>query len=141
LKALINDQFGRLDQLCEALDIKMWPWHGDISSGVKARLLKKPEEVLLITPESLEALLCNRGTSIAAVSRNARFFVVDELHAFIGSERGKQLQSLMHRIERTVGRTIPRIGLSATLDDRSLAGMFLRPGGTPALVESKSSGV
>ena len=141
LKALINDQFGRLDQLCEALDIKVWPWHGDISSGVKVRFLKKPEGVLLITPESLEALLCNRGTSITAVFRDARFFVVDELHAFIGSERGKQLQSLMHRIERTAGRTIPRIGLSATLGDMSLAGMFLRPGGAPALVESKSSGV
>lgn len=141
LKALINDQFGRLDKLCEALEIKVWPWHGDITSSVKAKFLKKPEGVLLITPESLEAMLCNRGTSIAVVSKDARFFVVDELHAFIGSERGKQLQSLMHRIDRAAGRSIPRIGLSATLGDMSLAGTFLRPGGAPALVESKSSGV
>jgi ATP-dependent helicase Lhr and Lhr-like helicase len=139
LKALINDQFGRLDRLCEQLEIKVWPWHGDISAHVKARFLKKPEGVLLITPESLEAMLCNRGSSVTAVFRQATFIVVDELHAFIGSERGKQLQSLLHRIEMATGRMIPRIGLSATLGDMSLAGKFLRPGGMPAIVESKSS--
>jgi ATP-dependent Lhr-like helicase len=140
LKALINDQFGRLDRLCEQLEIKVWPWHGDISATIKTRFLKKPEGVLLITPESLEALLCNRGSSVAAVFRQLKFFVVDELHAFIGSERGKQLQSLMHRIEVSIGRKVPRIGLSATLGEMSLAGKFLRPGSSPALVQSKSSG-
>lgn len=140
LKALINDQFGRLDRLCELLEVTVWPWHGDISSTVKTRFLRKPSGVLLITPESLEALLCNRGSSVAAVFRQTQFFVVDELHAFIGSERGKQLQSLMHRIESAVGNRVPRIGLSATLGDMSLAGKFLRPNGTPEIVESRFSG-
>lgn len=142
LKALINDQFGRLDRLCEQLDVPVWPWHGDISASTKQKFLNKRQGVLLITPESLEALLCNRGTAVAAAFERVTFFVVDELHAFIGSERGKQLQSLMHRIERVLGRTVPRIGLSATLGDMSLAAGFLRPGGAAgvALVESKSSG-
>lgn len=140
LKALINDQFGRLDRLCEQLEVSVWPWHGDVSSSVKTRFLKKPSGVLLITPESLESLLCNRGSSVAAVFRQAAFIIVDELHAFIGSERGKQLQSLLHRIESAVARKVPRIGLSATLGDMSLAGTFLRPGGRPELVESRSSG-
>lgn len=142
LKALINDQFGRLDRLCESLEVPVWPWHGDISSTTKTRFLTKRHGVLLITPESLEALLCNRGTSVAAIFQGAAFFVVDELHAFIGSERGKQLQSLMHRVDSTVGRRIPRIGLSATLGDMSLARQFLRPGSADAvaLVDSKSSG-
>lgn len=142
LKALINDQFGRLDRLCEQLEVPVWPWHGDISATTKTRFLAKREGVLLITPESLEALLCNRGTSIGAVFERLTFFVVDELHAFIGAERGKQLQSLMHRIERVIGRTVPRIGLSATLGDMSLAADFLRPGKGPAveMVESKTSG-
>ena len=139
LKALINDQFGRLSQLCEQLEIPVWPWHGDVSAATKTRFLAKRHGVLLITPESLEALLCNRGTSIAAVFGSLTFFVVDELHAFIGSERGKQLQSLMHRVERAIGRSVPRIGLSATLGDMSLAAEFLRPGAGSgvALVESK----
>lgn len=142
LKALINDQFGRLDRMCEHLDIPVWPWHGDVSASHKTRFLSKRHGVLLITPESLEALLCNRGSSISAVFQHISFFVVDELHAFIGSERGKQLQSLMHRIERAVGRTIPRIGLSATLGDMRLAADFLRPGRGQevALVDSKSEG-
>ena len=142
LKALINDQFGRLERLCEQLEVPVWPWHGDISSSSKTRFLTKRQGVLLITPESLEALLCNRGTAISAVFGEAAFFVVDELHAFIGSERGKQLQSLMHRLDAAVGRTVPRIGLSATLGDMRLAAEFLRPGAGEqvALVESKSSG-
>lgn len=143
LKALINDQFSRLDRLCENLEIPVWPWHGDISSTSKTRFLTKRHGVLLITPESLEALLCNRGSSVAAIFQNASYFIVDELHAFIGSERGKQLQSLMHRIERALSRPVPRIGLSATLGDMSLAADFLRPGKGPsvAMVESKSSGI
>ncbi len=143
LKALINDQFGRLDRLCESLEIPVWPWHGDISSTGKTKFLSKRHGVLLITPESLEALLCNRGSSVAAIFQNASYFIVDELHAFIGSERGKQLQSLMHRIEHSLSRTVPRVGLSATLGDMSLAADFLRPGKGPAvaMVESKSSGI
>lgn len=142
LKALINDQFGRLDRLCEQLEVPVWPWHGDISAPTKTRFLAKRQGVLLITPESLEALLCNRGTSVGPAFERLKFFVVDELHAFIGAERGKQLQSLMHRIERVIDRTVPRIGLSATLGDMSLAADFLRPGKGPAvaMVESKSSG-
>jgi len=142
LKALINDQFGRLDRLCENLEIPVWPWHGDISSTSKTKFVAKRHGVLLITPESLEALLCNRGSSIASIFKNIQYFIVDELHAFIGSERGKQLQSLMHRIEHTLGRTVSRVGLSATLGDMRLAADFLRPGNGPgvAMVESKSSG-
>lgn len=142
LKALINDQFGRLDRLCEQLEVPVWPWHGDISASKKTKFMAQRHGVLLITPESLEAILCARGTSVAAIFAQAMYFVVDELHAFIGSERGKQLQSLMHRIERVIGRAVPRIGLSATLGDMSLAATFLRPNNGPkvAIVESKSDG-
>ena len=113
LKALINDQFGRLDRLCEQLDVPVWPWHGDISASTKTKFLSRRQGVLLITPESLEAMLCNRGTSVASAFGQLTFFVIDELHAFIGSERGKQLQSLMHRIERVLDRRQSDAGYSA----------------------------
>jgi ATP-dependent Lhr-like helicase len=140
LKALINDQFGRLERLCENLEIPVWPWHGDISATTKKRFMSNPHGVLLITPESMEAILCNRGTSVKSIFKNTAFFIVDELHAFIGSERGKQLQSLMHRIEQVLARTVPRIGLSATLGDMSLASDFLCPGKaiSVSIVQSKS---
>lgn len=142
LKALINDQFVRLDRLCVDLEVPVWPWHGDVSATSKKRFLTQRCGVLLITPESLEALLCNRGSSVKSIFERTTFFVIDELHAFIGSERGKQLQSLMHRIEAVLDRQVPRIGLSATLGDMDLAKGFLRPGAASrvALVDSKSSG-
>lgn len=141
LKALINDQWGRLDRLCEQLEIPVVAWHGDISSSRKHRFLKCSEGVLLITPESLEALFVNRGSSLTGVFQNLRYVVVDELHAFIGSERGKQLQSLMHRVDIVAGRKLPRVGLSATLGDMRLGSEFLRPGQADdvTVIESKNS--
>lgn len=128
LKALINDQFGRLDAICDRLSIPVHRWHGDVGSARKKRVLRDPEGILLITPESLEAIFVNHGTRIEGVFSDLSYVVIDELHAFIGTERGKQLQSLLHRVELVLRRRIPRIGLSATLGDMHLAAEFLRPG-------------
>jgi len=128
LKALINDQYRRLSDLGEMLDVAIHPWHGDIDAGRKQKVLKNPSGVVLITPESLEALFVRRGSELAATFHALCYIVIDELHSFIGFERGCQLHSLMHRVELVVRRTIPRIGLSATLGDMSLAADFLRPG-------------
>lgn len=126
LKALINDQWGRLMGLCDSLDIPVVAWHGDVAASRKHKFIKNGRGVLLITPESLEALFVRRGTAMPGLMSKLRYVVVDELHAFIGSERGKQLQSLMCRLERAVGRGLPRVGLSATLGDMGLAAQFLR---------------
>ncbi|MGF6777412.1 DEAD/DEAH box helicase [Paraburkholderia sp. GAS334] len=141
LKALINDQWLRLERLCESLDIPVTGWHGDVSAGRKQRFLKHSAGVLLITPESLEALFVNRGSSLASIFSALRYVVVDELHAFIGSERGMQLQSLMHRVDRVCGRAVPRVGLSATLGDMRLAANFLRARATRPIdiIESASA--
>jgi ATP-dependent Lhr-like helicase len=127
LKALINDQFDRLDELCARVEIPVHRWHGDVSSAAKGRLLRDPDGVLLITPESLEAHFVLRGHSVPRLFAALDYVVVDELHAFIGAERGRQVQSLLHRLETAIGRRVPRIGLSATLGDMSLAAGFLRP--------------
>ena len=127
LKALINDQFSRMEQLCERLDIPVHPWHGDVSASKKGKFLKKSTGILLITPESLESLFVNHGNSIPQIFGDLLYIVVDELHSFIGSERGQQLQSLLQRIEFSIKRKIPRIGLSATIGDMDLASRFLRP--------------
>lgn len=128
LKALINDQADRLRDLCESLDIPVIGWHGDGSQSRKQKFLRELRGVLIITPESLEALFVNKGTAIPALASRTRYIVIDELHAFIGTERGKQVQSLLQRTELAGGRTIPRVGLSATLGDMALAADFLRPG-------------
>lgn len=127
LKALINDQFGRLELLCEKLEIPVTPWHGDSGVTKKKKFLQSQKGVVLITPESLEAMLMLRGHQIPNIFEKLRYIVIDELHAFIGSERGKQLQSQMHRLDVALKRTTPRIALSATLGDMEKAGEFLRP--------------
>ncbi len=134
LKALINDQWERLHALCETLDIPVVGWHGDVATTQKQRFLKTPRGVLLITPESLEALFVTRGTAMPGLMAGLRYIVIDELHAFIGSERGKQLQSLVHRVERLAGHRVPRVGLSATLGDMQLAACFLRPADPQAVL-------
>lgn len=75
--------------------------------------------------------------------RSLRAVVIDELHAFIGTERGMQLQSILSRIEVLTGRDhIDRIGLSATLGDMRLACEALRPGGGDqvTIIEGKDEG-
>lgn len=126
LKALINDQFERLELLFEEMNVPVHRWHGDVSSNRKQSFFENPSGVLLITPESLEAMFVRRGSQIATLFGGLRYVVIDELHAFIGSERGRQLQSLLHRIEVAVGRRISRIALSATLGDMGLGCAFLR---------------
>ena len=87
LKALINDQYDRLDRLCERAEISVHRWHGDVSGSSKQRLLKEPSGVLLITPESLEALFVNRGTAIPGLFAGLRYVVIDEMHSFIATPR------------------------------------------------------
>ncbi len=128
LKALINDQHRRLAEIGEGLQIPVNAWHGDIASGKKRRVLENPAGVVLITPESLEALFVLKGTQLATLFADLQYIVIDEMHSFIGSERGRQMQSLMHRVELVVGKRVMRVGLSATLGDMSLAAEFLRPG-------------
>jgi ATP-dependent Lhr-like helicase len=133
LKALINDQYMRLEGLCEDLDIPVTRWHGDVSGTAKKRLLNDPRGALLMTPESLEAMFVLRGPQIRTLFADLRYVIVDDLHSFLGSERGAQLRSLLRRLELALRRRIPRIGLSATLGDMGLAAEQLRPGGGQAV--------
>ena len=141
LKALINDQFGRIEGLCEELGIPVTKWHGDVGAGVKARARSRPSGILLITPESLEAILIRRGPEAPRLFRLLAFAVVDEMHAFMDGPRGKQLQSIMHRVETASGHRITRVGLSATLADEIAPRHFLRPGdpGAVTILASKGS--
>jgi ATP-dependent helicase Lhr and Lhr-like helicase len=139
LKALINDQHSRLDQLCEYLDLPVHRWHGDVAGSQKRLVTRNPDGLLLITPESLESLFVNQGEKIVCLFGGLRYVVIDELHSFIGTERGAQLRSLLHRLELAVRHRVPRIALSATLGDFAAAAEFLRPGGGSDVVVISSA--
>lgn len=140
LRALINDQFSRLDALCEELEIPVTRWHGDVGAATKARARTRPAGIVLITPESLEAILVRRGSEAARLFRGLAYMVIDEMHAFIGEPRGKQLQSLMHRVETASGNRVIRVGLSATLADEEVSKEFLRPLDPDSVTVLPSSG-
>ena len=140
LKALINDQLGRMEDLCKQTDLPVYPWHGDISQGVKSRARANPKGILLITPESLEAMFVLRGLQVPTLFQGTRSIVIDELHALLDNERGIHLRSLLNRLEQAVGRRIRRVGLSATLSDMEMVKEYLRPG-SPGSVDLLESGM
>ena len=128
LKALINDQFERLTELCRRADIPVWHWHGDVGQTHKARLMKRPSGILQITPESLEALLLHRHAAIPKLFGDLRFVVIDEVHSLLRGDRGGQTLCLIERLSRIAGVTPRRIGLSATIGDAKRVGDFLAAG-------------
>jgi ATP-dependent Lhr-like helicase len=140
LKALINDQFLRLERLCEIAEIPVHKWHGDVGQAAKKKLLERPSGVLLITPESIESLFINHPQRLASVFAGLEYVVIDEMHAFLGSERGAHLKSLITRLAAKSKLPVRRIGLSATLGDMASAQRWLRHDAPDAvrLIEDKS---
>lgn len=128
LKALINDQFERLNELLDDSEIPVWPWHGDVSQSVKKKALKTAQGILQITPESLEALLMRHPGDAHRLFSDLRFIVIDEIHALMGADRGLQVLCLISRLEKMTGCNPRRIGLSATLNDYQPAMNFLASG-------------
>ena len=128
LKALINDQFTRLTDLCDEADIPVWHWHGDVAQSHKSRLMKKPSGILQITPESLEAMLLHKHAAIPKLFGDLRFVVIDEVHSLLRGDRGGQALCLIERLSRIAGVNPRRIGLSATIGDPEKTGEFLSLG-------------
>jgi ATP-dependent helicase Lhr and Lhr-like helicase len=111
LKALINDQEGRFRTFCIPTSLSVMKWHGDVAKGDRS-WKDEPPHFLMITPESLEVLLQEKTLSVDL--RRVRYIIIDELHAFVESERGVHLKVLLERMDRIARRKIQRIGLSAT---------------------------
>ena len=128
LKALINDQFSRLEELCKEAGIPVHKWHGDVSRSAKRKMIEHPSGVLLITPESIESLFVNYPHELGKLFANLDYVVIDELHSFIGTERGAHLKSLVCRLTSRAGGDVRLVGLSATLGSETfLACRWLRP--------------
>jgi len=127
LKALINDQFRRLDLLCERLEIPVVRWHGDAPQSAKSKMMRNPSGIALITPESIEAMFVRRPADAKRLLSKLDFIVVDELHAFMLGPRGLHLASLLKRIDSWSQKPARRIGLSATIGDLGQAAAWLRP--------------
>ena len=128
LKSLINDQFSRIEELIEESGITVTHWHGDVAQSRKKKLLNDPKGILQITPESLEAMLINRSNDIPRLFAGLKFIVLDEIHTLTGTDRGNQILCQILRIERLIGSSPRRIGLSATIGSPSETAMWMSAG-------------
>lgn len=127
LKALINDQYRRLEDMCRELDLEITPWHGDVNAARKEKQFRCPEGVILTTPESLESLLINHSSWLKQAAAGLTYYIIDEFHAFLDSQRGCQLQSQLNRLDNLCGHAAVRIALSATFADAAAVAEYLRP--------------
>jgi len=117
LIALINDQFERVEKLCEYLDVSVTKWHGEANKGQKDRLIKDPNGIVLITPESIEAMFVNKPYNVHHLFSTLEYVVIDEVHSFLGSDRGIQLKSLLERLQKINKNKFSIVALSATVSD------------------------
>lgn len=128
LKSLINDQFGRMEELLTESGVPVFHWHGDVGASEKTGFLKHPGGLLQITPESLESMLINRANDLYRLFGRLRFVILDEIHTLIGADRGNQVLCLLSRLSRATGVFPRRIGLSATVGEPEKAAAWLGAG-------------
>lgn len=124
LIALINDQLARVEDLCKYMDVQVTKWHGEANRAAKNRVLKDPNGILLITPESLEAMFVTKPYNITHLFSNLEFVIIDEIHSFIGTDRGIQLKSILSRLQQKNSKRFRVVGLSATIGDYQEAKKF-----------------
>lgn len=115
LRALLNDLHQRLGRYGQLVGRRVGRWHGDVGQSERDRLLAEPPDILLTTPESLEAMLVSPRVPHERWFADVRAVVVDEVHAFAGDDRGWHLLAVLERITRIARREVQRIALSATL--------------------------
>src|SRR5262249_39050752 len=137
LRALLNNIEPRMQRYTAMVGRRVALWHGDVADSSRRQILREPPDILLTTPESLEAMLISTRVEHGAWFATLRAVIVDELHAFAGDDRGWHLLALLQRLEGLCGQPLQRIGLSATLGNPETLLTWLargRPGQIVGLV-------
>jgi ATP-dependent Lhr-like helicase len=138
IKALLNNLEQRLSYYAGLVGRRVEVWHGDVSQSRKQRALKDAPDILLTTPESIEAMLISTRVDQQAWFGNLRAVIVDELHAFAADDRGWHLRSVLHRLDQYLKRPLQRVGLSATVSNPQELLDWLAPSGQRQVVGSAS---
>ncbi|CAN5523858.1 hypothetical protein BH09MYX1_BH09MYX1_42960 [soil metagenome] len=125
IKALLNNQEVRLGEYTEMVGLHRFVWQGDAAQAQKTALVKEPAELLMTTPESLEVMLMSPRVPVATVFADLRYVVIDEIHAFAGTDRGAHLMSVLERLAALSKHDVQRIGLSATVGNPEQIGRWL----------------
>jgi ATP-dependent Lhr-like helicase len=123
LRALNRDLLRRLLESGKELGLDIQIRHGDTPTTARAKQAKSPPDMLITTPETLQAIL--PGKRMKEHLRNVRWLIVDEIHELATDKRGVQLSVALERLRRLVGHDFQRIGLSATVGEAEKISKFL----------------
>lgn len=115
IRALLNNQEERVARYAATIGRRVFKWHGDVGPTQRRRFLDDPADILMTTPESLEAMLMSTRVPAHRLFSGLEIVIIDEVHAFADDDRGAHLSALLERLSRYCGRDIQRIGLSATV--------------------------
>lgn len=126
IKALLNNQEGRIGTYAEMVGLSRFVWHGDVADKDKRKFVKEPAEILMTTPESLEVMLVSPRSPVERLFKDLRLVVIDEVHAVAGTDRGAHLLSVIERIAPVSQHDVQRIGLSATVGNPEQIVTWLR---------------
>lgn len=138
IKALLNNLEPRLSHYAGLVGRRVGVWHGDIAQSTKNRAVRDAPDILLTTPESLEAMLISTRLARNAWFGNLRAVIVDELHAFASDDRGWHLRAVLHRLDQYLKHPAQRVGLSATVSNPSELLAWMAPNGDRSIVGSAS---
>ncbi|MEM3642197.1 MAG: DEAD/DEAH box helicase, partial [Candidatus Bathyarchaeia archaeon] len=123
LRALNRDMLERLEWWCNNLDIKLAVRHGDTETRERTRQARSPPDILITTPETLQAILV--GWIMRQHLQQVRWVIIDEVHEMADSKRGSQLAIALERLRSMVDRDFQVIGLSATIGSPEKVAQFL----------------
>jgi len=123
LRALNRDMLERLEWWCNNLDIKLAVRHGDTETRERTRQARSPPDILITTPETLQAIL--PGWLMRQHLQQVRWIIIDEVHEMADSKRGSQLVLALERLRAMIGRDFQIIGLSATIGSPERVAQFL----------------
>jgi ATP-dependent Lhr-like helicase len=140
IKALLNNLETRLSQYASFVGRTCGVWHGDVGAGAKKRMRQEQPDILLTTPESIEAQLVTLLASPEVIFGQVRAVIVDEVHAFAGDDRGWHLLGVLSRLQHLTGRRLQRIGLSATIANPEAILNWLSTPGAPRRVVAPDAG-
>jgi ATP-dependent Lhr-like helicase len=123
MRALNRDILNRMTYWANRLDIRLAVRHGDTSQKERNYQRRIPPDMLITTPETLQAVL--QGRTIKHHLKTVKWIIIDEIHELADNKRGSQLSLALERI-KTITNTPPQlIGLSATIGSPEKVARFL----------------
>jgi len=123
LRALNRDLVRRLSFWAKQLKISVEVRHGDTEIKIRRRQALRPPNMLVTTPETLQAIL--PGSRMQQHLKHVRYVIVDEVHQLAEAKRGVQLTVALERLLEITGEEFQRLSLSATVGNPKKIAKFI----------------